>query len=137
MRCGFLIIKPQTALHHAVWCSAVQYYLWYGAVMSFCGWFWCGFCGLCGLVNTTNSMCFVYVTFFSFKFSLIVYFSRFRWHECFVGCQACAHVSVWTLGKFVVQTVLLHFRHVCSKWSTPTVQFWMARASFLQTYDFS
>ena len=25
--CGFLIIKPQTALHHAVWCSAVHYYL--------------------------------------------------------------------------------------------------------------
>ena len=25
--CGFLIIKPQTALHHVVWCSAVHYYL--------------------------------------------------------------------------------------------------------------
>ena len=25
--CGFLIIKSQTALHHAVWCGAVQDYL--------------------------------------------------------------------------------------------------------------
>ena len=25
--CGFLIIKPQTALHHAMWRDAVQYYL--------------------------------------------------------------------------------------------------------------
>ena len=24
--CGFLIIKPQTALHHAVWCGAVRLY---------------------------------------------------------------------------------------------------------------
>ena len=24
MRCSFLIIKLQTALHHAVWCGAVQ-----------------------------------------------------------------------------------------------------------------
>ena len=55
--CGFLIIKPQIALHHAVWCGAVQYYLRCGAVMPFCGRFWCGFCGLCslcGLVNTPN-----------------------------------------------------------------------------------
>ena len=44
--CDFLIIKSQTALHHAVWCGAVHYYLQYGAVMLFCGWFWCG------LVNT-------------------------------------------------------------------------------------
>ena len=49
--CGFLIIKPETALHHAGWCSAMQYYLWCGAVMPFCGWFWWGFCSLCGLVN--------------------------------------------------------------------------------------
>ena len=42
--CGFLIIKPQTALHHAVWC---------GAVMIFCERFWCGFCGL---VNTPTFM---------------------------------------------------------------------------------
>lgn len=70
-----------------------------------------------------NSICSVYVTFLSFKFSLIVCFSCFRWHECFVGCQACAHVSVWTLGNFFVQIVLIHFRHVCSKWSTTTVQF--------------
>ena len=35
--CDFLIIKPQIALHHTVWCSAV---------MPFCGRFWCGFCGL-------------------------------------------------------------------------------------------
>ena len=59
--CGFLIIKPQTALHHAVWCGAVHYYLRCGAVMPFCGRFWCGFCGLCGLcglVNTpTHSVC--------------------------------------------------------------------------------
>ena len=50
--CGFLIIKPQTALHHAVWCDAVHYYLRYSAVMPFCRRFWCGFCGLYGLVNT-------------------------------------------------------------------------------------
>ena len=25
--CDFLIIKPQTALHHAVWCDTVHYYL--------------------------------------------------------------------------------------------------------------
>ena len=55
--CGFLILKPQTALHDAVWCGAVHYYLWCGAVMLFCGQFWCGFCGLyglCGLVNTPS-----------------------------------------------------------------------------------
>ena len=34
--CGFLIIKPQTALHHAVWCSAVHNYLRCGAVIPFC-----------------------------------------------------------------------------------------------------
>ena len=58
MLCGFLIIKPQAALHYAVWCSAVQYYLQCDAVMPFCGWFWCGFCGLCdlcGLVNTPTA----------------------------------------------------------------------------------
>ena len=58
MRCGlcnFLIIKPQTALHHAVWCGAVQDYLRCDAVMPFYGRFWCNFydlCGLCGLMNT-------------------------------------------------------------------------------------
>ena len=31
--CGFLIIKPQIALHHAVWCGAVQYYLRCGAIL--------------------------------------------------------------------------------------------------------
>ena len=58
--CGFLIIKPQTALHHAVWCGAVQYYLRCVAIMPFCGRFWCSFCGLyglCGLVNTHNLPC--------------------------------------------------------------------------------
>ena len=57
MKCGlcdFLIIKQQTALHHAVWCGAVHCYLWCGAVMSFYGQFWCGFYGLCGLVNTPS-----------------------------------------------------------------------------------
>ena len=33
--CGFLIIKLQTALHHAVWCSTVQYYLWCSAICGF------------------------------------------------------------------------------------------------------
>ena len=54
---GFLITKPQTALHHAVWCSAVQDYLWCGAIMPFCRQFWYSFCGLYGLyglVNTPN-----------------------------------------------------------------------------------
>ena len=41
--CGFLIIKPQTSLHHVVWCGAVQYYLRCNAIMPFCEWFWCGF----------------------------------------------------------------------------------------------
>ena len=52
MRCGlygFLIIKPQTTLQHAVWCGTVHYYLRCGTVVSFCGQFWYGFCGL---VNT-------------------------------------------------------------------------------------
>ena len=48
--CGFLIIKPQTALHHVVWYGAVYYYLWCGVVIPFCEWFWCG---LCSLVNTS------------------------------------------------------------------------------------
>ena len=53
--CGFLIIKPQTALHHAVWCGAVQDYLRCGAVMPFCGQFGCSFCGLCGLCGLVNT----------------------------------------------------------------------------------
>ena len=52
--CGFLIIKQQTALHHAVWCGAVHHYLQCGTIMPFCGRFWCCFCGLCGLVNTPS-----------------------------------------------------------------------------------
>ena len=53
--CGFLIIKSQTTLHYAVWCGAVHYYLQCGAVMPFCGWFWCGFCGLCSSCNLVNT----------------------------------------------------------------------------------
>ena len=30
--CGFLIIKPQNALHHAVWCGAVRCTITYGAM---------------------------------------------------------------------------------------------------------
>ena len=55
--CGFLIIKLQTALHHAVWCGTVHYYLQCGAVLQFYGRFWCGFYDLCGLVNTPNFKC--------------------------------------------------------------------------------
>ena len=29
--CGFLILKPQTALHHAVWCGAVQLFHFAGS----------------------------------------------------------------------------------------------------------
>ena len=47
--CGFLIIKPQITLHHAVWCGAVHCYLRCCTVMPFCRRFWCG---LCGLVST-------------------------------------------------------------------------------------
>ena len=54
----------KTANHTApcgvVRCSVVQYYLWCGAVMPFCGQFWCSFCGLCGLcglVNTPTCKC--------------------------------------------------------------------------------
>ena len=61
MRCGlygFLIIKPRIALHHAVWCGAVHYYLRYGAVMPFCRRFWCSFCGLCNLCDLVNTLTF-------------------------------------------------------------------------------
>ena len=44
MRCGFLIIKAQTALHHAMLCTVTC-----SAVMPFCKQFWCDFCSL---VNT-------------------------------------------------------------------------------------
>ena len=50
--CGFLIIKLQIALLHAVWCDVVHCYLRYNVVMPFCRQFWCDLCGLCGLVNT-------------------------------------------------------------------------------------
>ena len=48
---GFLIIKPQTALHyvmqcgHVMQCGAVYYYLWCGAVMPFCD----GLCAVCAV----------------------------------------------------------------------------------------
>ena len=48
MRCGlygFLIIKPQTALHHVMQCGAVHYYLWCGAVMPFCD----SLCAVCAV----------------------------------------------------------------------------------------
>ena len=35
--CGFLTIKPQTALHHTVWCGAILLAVRCGAVMLFCG----------------------------------------------------------------------------------------------------
>ena len=44
--CGFLIIKLQTALHHAMCCGAVQDYLQCDAVMPSCRRFWCDFCSL-------------------------------------------------------------------------------------------
>ena len=53
--CGFLIIKPQTALHHAMWCDAMHCYLQYGAVMPFCGRFLYNFYGLCGLYDLVNT----------------------------------------------------------------------------------
>jgi len=43
--CGFLIIKPQIALHHAVWCGALL-----PAIMPFYRRFWCNFCSFCGLL---------------------------------------------------------------------------------------
>ena len=64
VQCGFLIIKPQTTLHLAVWCGAVQYYLRCDAVMPFCGRFWCGLCGLCSLVNTSRSYCTISINFY-------------------------------------------------------------------------
>ena len=54
VRCGFLIIKPQITLHHAVWCSAVHCYLRCGAVIPFCERFWCDFCSLCSLCSLVN-----------------------------------------------------------------------------------
>ena len=44
--CGFLIIKPQTALHHAVRCNITC-----GAVIPLCGRF------SCGLVDTPKYLC--------------------------------------------------------------------------------
>ena len=54
--CGFLIIKPQTALHLAVWCGAVYYYLRRSAVKLFCRRFWCGSCGLANTPNCCNTL---------------------------------------------------------------------------------
>ena len=48
--CGFLIIKPQTTLHHAVWCGTMHYYLRCGYTILQV--VWCSLCGLCSLVNT-------------------------------------------------------------------------------------
>ena len=56
MQYGFLIIKLQTALHHAVWCSVVHYYLRCSMVMPFYGRFCCDFFGLCGLMNTPSCL---------------------------------------------------------------------------------
>ena len=45
--CGFLIIKPQTTLHHAMWCDAVR------CTVRLC-YFAGDFGGLSGLVNTPS-----------------------------------------------------------------------------------
>ena len=42
---GFLIIKPQTALHHVMQCGAVHYYLRCDAIMPFCD----GLCAVCAV----------------------------------------------------------------------------------------
>ena len=42
--CGFLIIKPQIALHHVVWCGAVRCKITCGAVRL------CHFAGGCGAI---------------------------------------------------------------------------------------
>ena len=47
--CGFLIIKSQIALHHAVRCIVTC-----GIVMLFYDQFWCSFYILCNLVNTPS-----------------------------------------------------------------------------------
>ena len=52
--CGFLIIKLQTA--YTMRCGAVQC----GAVIPFCGRFWCDFCGLCGLCGLVNTPSCIY-----------------------------------------------------------------------------
>jgi len=55
--CGFLIIKPQTALHLAMRYGAVHCYMRCGVVMPFYGWFWYGLCGFGVLVNTITCAC--------------------------------------------------------------------------------
>ena len=59
MRCGlcrFLIIKPLTALHHAVWCGvlllAVQWLCHFTGDFGVTFTIWCNFYGLCSLMNT-------------------------------------------------------------------------------------
>ena len=57
MQFSYYKTANRTALRDAVRCSAMQYYLRCGAVMSFCERFWYGFYdlyGLCGLVNNPN-----------------------------------------------------------------------------------
>ena len=46
--CGFLIIKPQIALHHVVWCGAVRCNITCGAVR------------LCHFVGGFDAVCAVY-----------------------------------------------------------------------------
>ena len=46
--CSFLIIKPQIALHHAMWCTVTCGFC---VVMLFCEQFWYDFYGL---VNTST-----------------------------------------------------------------------------------
>ena len=96
--CGFLIIKLQTALHHAVWCGVVQDYLQCGAVMPFCGRFWYGFCslcGLCGLVNTPSCDYYLVVQCLhnATKFDLLMFHNLafFTFLCCWVSV-ACAPV---------------------------------------------
>ena len=64
--CGFLIIKPQIALHHVERCDAVHCYLWCSVVIPFCRQFWCG---LCDLMNTPLKLALRFIIlFFWLKF---------------------------------------------------------------------
>ena len=72
MRCGlcdFLIIKPQTTLHHTVWCNITC-----DAVMPFYGRFWCDFCSLCGLCSLVNTPSCSGFLFLFLRYTLVIVF---------------------------------------------------------------
>ena len=82
MRCGVVRFSSYKTANRIAPCGVVRYgalllAVRCGAVMPFCGWFWCGFCSLCDLVNTPNgsSICGSGLHFFfSFQIYSVCYF---------------------------------------------------------------